>query len=460
MGEVEEKPRRSAGKHAAAQKPPMPWYKVLLFCVISLVVSCVLGIALLAGAFSLPMESVHAHAEADKARFMDIEQPVALEYPCMWADRYTDALMVLEPLYQETLDIALLDRVLSVYQPVGSEDSAMKLLHFLDGVKQGDPISYGRYWHGYEVIFVPLLQVFTYTQVIVFNAVFLLAMALLIVLLLFKRRLDWLVLPFLLCFVCMTPWVVAKSMCYMASLSLALIGTAAVLAWGSAWVKRGVAPIAFCIIGIVVNYLDFMDFPLVSLGMPLVVLVSLEKQRGWRNISLGLYCAVAWSFGYFAMWIAKWVLATLFTQSNIIEDAITQARFRSQTSSVGFNGEIAEGYKDVISIVLIQYKGLFWFVLAGVYLLALVIQEVVVRAKHLGTMPTQHTKESEKPAVLLLCYAAIATLPFIWAAAAQNHTFMHFFFTWRIMNIAIFAGAAALSYLLWFARQGFGKARQ
>lgn len=38
---------------------------------------------------------------------------------------------------------------------------------------------------------------------------------------------------------------------------------------------------------------------------------------------------IAWGIGYVGMWMGKWVIASLFTDENIIYDAVKQIKFRS-----------------------------------------------------------------------------------------------------------------------------------
>ena len=505
---------------------PVKWYKTVVGCVVALVLCVALGVAGMMAAYSLPTEPMREHVEQSVEYFKGVPQPHETPDRAVWQDRFTDALMLLEPLYQETIDAPLLERALLVYQPAGTEDSATKLLNFLDG-QRGEHISYGRYWHGYATVLNPLLEVLTYAQIRMVNLGILAVLALAVVVLLVRKRLSWLVLPFVATLICLTPLTVARTLCYMASLSLALVGIALVLAWGRSWARSWCAPVAFCLGGIAVNYFDYLDFPLVSLGLPLVALVALNRDRRWANIGLGVACAVAWCFGYFGMWGAKWLVGTLLTGYDLIADATMQVTNRTNTVSIGFDGSVAQGYKDVLYSIVILYLKPAGYALAGGYLVATLVQEVVVHmmlrkrgqaarmddgaagangvAGSDGTaasMPTvtgaagsdgpagngsavhvadaanaadaalasgttgqaapvprtsgrgRHARPASSAvgrgqlAPLLVCYAAIALLPFIWIAATQNHTFMHHFFTYRILAVSIFAATAALATVL------------
>ena len=57
-------------------------------------------------------------------------------------------------------------------------------------------VSYGRYWHGYMLTLKPLLSVFNYSQIRVVNAAVVAALALWLVVLLWRRQLKRYILPY------------------------------------------------------------------------------------------------------------------------------------------------------------------------------------------------------------------------------------------------------------------------
>ena len=73
-----------------------------------------------------------------------------------------------------------------------------------------------------------------------------------------------------------------------------------------------------------------LTYPLVSLGIPLCFLVALNREKFFALPiksaikKLTAYSA-AWGFGYVGMWASKWILATMFTEYNVLVDAFYNA---------------------------------------------------------------------------------------------------------------------------------------
>lgn len=80
--------------------------------------------------------------------------------------------------------------------------------------------------------------------------------------------------------------------------------------------------------------------------------------------------SVYWAIGYFGMWIQKWILCTIFTEENIIANAIHSILIRSGRNVVGKQ----IGYTDAVRtniMVLAKYPYLLVFSAAVIILLFL-----------------------------------------------------------------------------------------
>lgn len=450
------------------------WQKTLVLCVCTVVASAVLGLALLTVSFALPRDAMEEHVRESAPYFQDWHQAHEEYDLTLWEDRFTDALMFLNVVYVPQEQASLLDRALLVYQPEGSQDSATKLLAYLDGERTSS-WPYCRYWHGYLVALAPLLMVANYEQIRIVHAVLLVALSILSVVLMHHRRVDWLIAPFVLSLVIIGPATIANTLNYMAPLSIALFGLVAVLWRGEKWVQHGSAPVVFVLFGCLVNYFDLLTYPIVALGLPLVALLAVSRLQGGRAVRLMIAASVAWGFGYFGMWVLKWVLATVLTSVNAFADAASQVEQRSATSSVGFDGSVSNGYVDVAQSVISMYYTRMVLVAGLVFVACVGLQFfAALRTARRTSLPLDSMRKktsadtgasegapsagadalqppapsSEARSVLPFAALLVVSLfPFAWMLVTQNHTFMHHFFTYRIMAVTVFALASIVSFL-------------
>ncbi len=67
----------------------------------------------------------------------------------------------------------------------------------------------------------------------------------------------------------------------------------------------------FFVVGMVENFFDFLTYPIITLGIPLIVLLWLkirdESADLKENMIFTVKSSVSWGLGYALTWIAKWV---------------------------------------------------------------------------------------------------------------------------------------------------------
>ncbi|MBS5962357.1 MAG: hypothetical protein KH307_01540 [Varibaculum cambriense] len=87
------------------------------------------------------------------------------------------------------------------------------------------------------------------------------------------------------------------------------MGTLAVLAGHNYFQKHKLWPDFFMILGMAVSLLDFLTYPVLALGIPLVMYVIVRQEAGILKI-IGLSCS--WAAGYIGFWSLKWILGAIF----------------------------------------------------------------------------------------------------------------------------------------------------
>lgn len=262
---------------------------------------------------------------------------------------------------------------------------------------------YGRYWHGYLVFLRPILMFFSYEEI---KYIGLLIHIVGISLIYFSvRRISnflakGLIISFLL-YGWLTAWL---SFQFYATYFIVYIA-----GYLSIRIQKNSYALFFFIIGMVVAFFDLLSVPLLTLGIPLLIIYSKEKDI---NISYIFLCCVLWLSGYTLFWIAKPLIATCILQQNIIADFWHQALYRVGGSnprptetpiwlqSIIMNGRVLIG---LIPILLYFRKNIFWDNNYGIPLL------------FIGGMP-----------ILWICFLA-------------NHSAIHYWFTARIFMISCFS---------------------
>lgn len=87
----------------------------------------------------------------------------------------------------------------------------------------------------------------------------------------------------------------------------------------------------FLITGMVTSYVDLLTYPLITLGLPMMVfLLRWQENDGtWRKKLLYFMGnSMFWGIGYALMWGSKWILNSIFTNGNIFENVRTEIEIR------------------------------------------------------------------------------------------------------------------------------------
>lgn len=325
-----------------------------------------------------------------------------------------------------------------------------------------DVENYARYWHGYLVVLKPLLLIFTYAQIRWINVV---CMALLFVLLLrnLARRSDGknlallcytilftvpILLPFCMQF-CTTTYVCLGAMLFvtrgkpgassMSGDSLLTVEKFNGLTGQSMTRKIKYIPLTleasrsawlFFSIGIATAYFDFLTFPLMALGLPLVYLLNHSEEYDWRKkVGYVFRNGVVWACGYVGMWAMKWVIASVVLGRNMIADGISQVLYRS--SSTPDLGDFTISPLTAIASNLSCFTNLYFVILIVVG----VATAIILGRKRYGT-------RLDLPACVP--YLCICIVPFVWCACFKNHSYTHGSFTYRMFTMTIYAGMSML----------------
>lgn len=380
------------------------------------------GVALLWLAFLLPTERMYQNAldpQADEA--LAVDHPSLYDRKDMTLDCYTDRIMLLSG-FALCEDRPVIDRAMKAYRTA----EAFPFEAFLsapNGCKATDmAAAYPRYWHGYLTLLKPLLLAFDFTQILLMNRVMQALAALAALATVCKKQGAGAALTVAAAFMLLRPQATGRCLNYSGVFYVSAAGVAAVCALHARLMKGRRYLYAFALLGILTNYFDLMTYPLISLGLPLLVFLNGMNRAGEAQGRIArrvLLAAASWAFGYFGMWVGKWAVGSLLLRENLFADALSQAKLRvghRDGFGVGIDPWSTIGY--LFGTAFPRYSGLA----LTAALLAAACAASAARGSGLGEL-------LQKAAP----YGMVACMPCVWVVFLVNHSNVHYWMTYRIM---------------------------
>lgn len=283
---------------------------------------------------------------------------------------------------------------------------------------------YMRYWHGSLVIIRPLLALFTLPQIYLLAGI---ALAILFAIAAFYIYRTYGKVPFfgfLLAACTCSIWYVPFSLEYMPVFLLSF----AAVPWTIFMINKTPERIGllFFTLGSLTAYTDFLTTETLSCLLPLILILLKDSSKPViRCVKSGFL----WLSGYGLTWTSKWILYSAILRKNGLSDALTQTAYRT-------GGEAVSGglFSQIFGALVRNLRCLFPFSflkdpvgMVGVVLLLLLIGMIFWVIKKNKNMP------SAVPALWL-----IGCLPYLRYAILSNHSYIHYFFTYRAQFASIF----------------------
>ena len=346
-------------------------------------------------------------------------------------DIYTDGLLF-NVTYTST-DDGLRDILLDTRVKVG-DTNPMNSLFEVIALANDDYIvrNYQRYWHGYQIILRPLLLFFNYSDIRQLNMIMQLALVFILVYMLAVSEDRTLIIPIFGMYIALSPVSLFGCLQYSPCFYI-MISTMIALFALKKYLNDTTRNYLFLLAGILTAYFDLLTFPLITLAIPLIAYLGSDcerlattKDRGAKNT---LFYTVSWWIGYVGMWASKWIIVSVLTDENAIEDAIERIKYRSGYSQ-------SYTYFDVVKINLSMYNAnvqtkvlLIAVICLAVYIIALIYKNYINK-KHI----TYDTKLLPCMGIILF----VAIYPFIWYFFTTNHSNNHNYFTYKELAISVF----------------------
>lgn len=182
--------------------------------------------------------------------------------------------------------------------------------------------------------------------------------------------------------------------------------------------------IVFFIIGSITSFMDLLTEPLITLGLPLIIYILLMQRKRIslkQDIISFVKVCILWGLGYAFTWLMKWILVSTIYNRDIITNALQQARFRSTgMKQYGYLTAVGKNLRFLSPIVI------------SINLVLVIIYSIIKLIKNRNGKI--NVKQNLYTTIPFIC---LSVLPFIWYLALRQHSYIHTFFTYKILIITI-----------------------
>lgn len=344
-------------------------------------------------------------------------------------DRYADSIL-LGIAYQYDGEHPLESVMWSSYYTTNYKNENDNLL---DAVTYGYEANqqYLRYWHGSNSILRLLLVFLNIQQIYVFNGILMVLLIVLLLRMLAKNKAMLLCIGTILGLILTSVWIVPLSLeytwTYLLMLIFSVLGLKLLLCD-----KQKYLGILFLMSGMLTNYVDFLTTETLTLLIPLLLILWMDCHKNldrlWKDMLKNAAKAMsAWGIGYVGMWMMKWVFASFVLKQNVMIYVSEHIEERIG-GGLGMNlweylmGAIT---KNISCLFPLEY-GLMGMLIGIVGLLLFL---------YIGYV--YHKDAISKARIGI--YAALGIVPYIRYLVLHNHSYMHFFFTYRAQMATILA---------------------
>ncbi len=408
----------------------------------------IINMCLLIGAFCLPTSPMRKHL-ADSYPLIEAEHPYL-----QWDQGYTSSML------DGWSEFTLYGIAINEDAPGTAFEKAM-MMYFIDtyGLDRDASVLqyarypdeyfeqsiYPRYWNGVVIFMKLLLLFFNIPDIRMINMFIQFALLAWIIALMVHNGLHKHLVPFITAILFINPITMAMSVVFSAEYYPMLISIIVILIYGKEIDKlEGGWKIFFAVVGAVTSFFCFLSSPGITLGVPLVVLLWFlgEKNVTKTVISSSLY----WVGGYALTWVIKWIICTLFTEHNLIENAINQMTMYEDTANPGNSGA---SFIDRLMKNLWVYKTPAFILLFAAAVVLTVVMAFVYMKKKDDQRDVIAAGSKMELLDRIIGYGLVAMIPFaILIGLGNGYAYVHYFMAHRQLSIAALAALCVVNVLV------------
>ncbi len=391
-----------------------------------LLIASILAVLLLFAVYSLPADKMTNNARKSSEIFSDEgSYKKFFDSESYQLDNFTDATMINEAIFDYDGD-ALEAAMLSYHGGfnVGG------LVNYLNG--NGNLYSYSRYWHGYLIFLKPLLLIFSIKGIRILNLILQVLLLFGICFALWKKQ-KKMIIPYLVSLLFINPFVISQSMQFSCIYYLMNIALLIIVLFYDKLKEKGYLKFAFLIFGILTSFFDLLTYPSATLTVPLIAVIWFDESETFKDKFLTIFklCAF-WAIGYFGFWILKWAIGSIITHQNLFKDALSQAQTRIDGDISYAPSKILVYFAFLINIKpLINIKNAVILCVIAICMCYLIVK---------------YKKEYKIAKSQIFSFVIIALIPIVWQLVLHNHSYEHYWFTFRAYVGTIFALLSIFAY--------------
>ena len=339
---------------------------------------------------------------------------------------YTDTIMLNTAVFRPT-ESAVMNALITAHAKYPEADNSENMLRIANDEDGCTIQEYPRYWHGYLLYMIPALHIMDVGDLKVIGMILQFFLTIMLVYLLGKKStllmlLYGIVAAFINPVTTVLTFQEADIYCIM------MVSMIIILLYNEK-LKRGWYVTFFIINGICVAYFDFLTYPLVAFGVPLILVLLLNESVSINDVikKITMY-SLFWGIGYVGMWGGKWIAASVFTGRNVFADAFGAIKFRThgQYNNMVTYGSTLETIWDSINDIPMLVLLLITITICIFYLIK---NRFRVSIDRIGIINS-------------IGFLIISLFPFVWFFVVMNHSVIHPHLSYRELSITIWALAA------------------
>lgn len=315
-----------------------------------------------------------------------------------------------------------------------STDKADNLLRIVRGEKI-EEYEYTRYWHGYQIFLRPLLQVFNYEEIRYINMFGVIGLFVVAAYLLKEKIGTGLVVAFIISMLMSMITIVPMSIQFSSVYYITMVSIVILTMFSKNIMKKDLMYAYFFLIGALTSFFDLLTAPIITLGFSIIVYSYLELKEYSiiKNTVEIISKSFSWSMGYIMSVFGKWIIAEIITKKNIISNAFNQVLYR--TSSQVNDVEISK-VDTIIKNIDKYIEGIDIKLILMIIVLTLILFIIMKKKNSINMLPT----------------LIVAFYPIVYYLVMTNHSFIHFWFTYRNLTVSCFAILSFILYTIEFDR--------
>ena len=416
-----------------------PHFRFLLRCALGVFICSVVGIVLLVLVYLIPTQKIDSNVRQSAQEFFDysaVKWAVGGNTDSIHLDNYTDSWILLESVYDARSDEnSVLQNALAVknstIEKLSYSKNPMFLSHYLENTPFDGTETYSRYWHGYLILIKPLFFFISYADFRILNMIVQLMLLAVFIALLIKRKLYYFLLPYIISYLFLKPAELFLSMQFSSCYYIYTISCIALLLFGKSITEKQLCMV-FLYTGVALAYFDFLTYPIATFGVPAVLFFVLTQTSSLKKaLSDFLGMALCWGFGYGLMWFLKWLWASIILKENILFDAYDNIMYRTAHESFSkletLKNNLDNFFNSPFTVILIVF---------------LILQLIVLVITF-----CRSDKKFTNLSPIFLPFIVLSILPFLWYTVVTNHSYLHAWFTYRILIVLPFAISCMLAKL-------------